>query len=424
MRILMKHWQNLFLGACILLMGRTEAGEPAAGSAAAPPPEKHSFLAPAADFIRDDILQPKQPFELVPGKDPGGWSFSLEPYVWALGLSGNVGVKGFPPSHIGVSSRSVIEALDWGIFLRGEVRKGRWGMLADGYYAALSSSASPENKIYSDVDLGLQQSIISLALAYRIIDDRRGFLDVYAGARYNFLGLQASGSLNGSRIDGIGTNAAETITSQLDARLDSAIEAAVAKASGTAQLAAGDFLSARLPDGDLRRIILKNGDLRQLVRDGVIRHSLTGGDVRGALATYVRAQAAAKVAGAKGIIDPSLTAATAKAKRQLAEAISRRVEEATPTYAAGNKWWFDPIVGLRGQINITRWLFLAAQGDVGGFGAGSQIAWNTQATVGFNFTRNIFAEIGYRYMYVDYANGGFLYNMNSYGLFSGVGVKF
>jgi Tfp pilus assembly ATPase PilU len=41
-----------------------------------------------------------------------------------------------------------------------------------------------------------------------------------------------------------------------------------------------------------------------------------------------------------------------------------------------------------------------------------------------SITRNIFAELGYRYMYVDYENDNLLYQMNSFGLFSGIGVKF
>ncbi len=55
-----------------------------------------------------------------------------------MGLNGSVGVKGLPPSKVDFSSRTVLQNLDWGIFARGEVRKGRWGLLADGYYAALS----------------------------------------------------------------------------------------------------------------------------------------------------------------------------------------------------------------------------------------------------------------------------------------------
>jgi len=120
----------------------------------------------------------------------------------------------------------------------------------------------------------------------------------------------------------------------------------------------------------------------------------------------------------------TLEAAAAAEKRKLGKAISNRIEDVTPTYAAGDQYWFDPIIGLRGQINFTRWLYLVAQGDVGGFGAGSQIAGNVQAAFGVNFTRNIFAELGYRYMYVDYENNGFLYNMNSYGLYSSIGFKF
>jgi hypothetical protein len=84
----------------------------------------------------------------------------------------------------------------------------------------------------------------------------------------------------------------------------------------------------------------------------------------------------------------------------------------------------EPIIGLRTQVNLTRWLYLAAEGDVGGFGAGSDIAWSAQASVGIKFTRNIFGQLGYRSMYVDYADGGLLYNMNQYGTFSSVGVRF
>jgi len=90
----------------------------------------------------------------------------------------------------------------------------------------------------------------------------------------------------------------------------------------------------------------------------------------------------------------------------------------------GSQSWVDPIVGLRGQLNLTRWLFLAAQGDVGGFGAGSKIVWNAQASMGVNFTRNVFAELGYRYVYMNYSHAGALFNAAEAGVFSGIGVKF
>jgi hypothetical protein len=82
------------------------------------------------------------------------------------------------------------------------------------------------------------------------------------------------------------------------------------------------------------------------------------------------------------------------------------------------------MIGLRGQVNFTRWLFLAMQGDVGGFGAASVFAANVSASIGVNFTRNIFLETGYRFFYMGRSDDGFSYNAGEYGLFSGIGVKF
>lgn len=376
----------------------------------------------AVGEIPDDVLPPAPRFELVPGKSADSWQFVIEPYGWTMGLDGEIGVKGMPPSAITMNARSILQHLDWGIFVRGEVRKGRWGVLADGYYAALSASGTPDNRIYDNVDTSVQQSIVSLALACRLIDDRCGFLDLYAGARYNFLGAQSEASLNSLRVEQIGTNAANTLTQRIDAGLDAQIQNLVAGASGQATTV--EDLVRAVGGRALRRTILGDRDLRRLDRSGLLRKNLQSSGVQDALRDYVRASAQAKAAAAQGIIDSSLQTAVANSKARLAREISNRIEEVVPTYGAGSQWWFDPIVGLRGQINFTRWLFLAAQGDVGGFGAGAQIAWNAQASLGFNFTRNVFAEIGYRYMYVDYANGGFLYNMNSFGLYSGVGVKF
>jgi hypothetical protein len=153
---------------------------------------KHSFLAPSADFARDSILRPKKPFALVPSKDPNDWAFVLEPYGWTMGLAGEVDVSRFPAVNVDVSAISLPQHLDWAVFARGEVRKGRWGVLADGFYAELSALGELAGILYKSAHLTVQQGLASLALAYRIIDDRRGFLDFYAGARDNYLGVQIS----------------------------------------------------------------------------------------------------------------------------------------------------------------------------------------------------------------------------------------
>ena len=163
-------------------------------------------------------------------------------------------------------------------------------------------------------------------------------------------------------------------------------------------------------------------DIRDLVRADRLRRVFNSRS--GAFANYIAAEAAAQFAAARGELTADLQSRADAARKSLARQLAEDIEDALPTSGSGDVWWVDPIIGLRAQVNFTRWLFLAAQGDVGGFGAGSQIVWNVQATLGLNFTRNIFAELGYRYMYVDYDKNDLLYQMNSFGLFSGIGVKF
>ena len=412
-------------------------------------PPKRSFLSPLGDFARDSILRPKTPFELVPGKDPNGWSFMLEPYGWAMGLDGDVDVKGLPSLNIDVDAKKLLQHLDWGIFGRGEIRKGRWGLLGDGFFAQLSGSGSLGGVLYNSGSLTLQQGLASLTLAYRIIDDRRGFLDFYAGARYNYLGVSIEANIDEAGIQDLSENVTKRIASRARAGVQSAVsgeeqrlqvlneETPILEQDVRDRMARG--LEADL-EARLRRDLSSNNSLREALREAEVLRLSKGArselralvnavlDERdaedraraAALVQQDRARAEALAAQAKA----NAQARVAQAEKKLSKAIAQSIEDALPTSGSGDVWWVDPILGFRGQINFTRWLFLAAQGDVGGFGAGSQIAWNVQATIGINITRNIFAELGYRYMYVDYENDNLLYQMNSFGLFAGLGFKF
>ena len=410
------------MNKCLFLLASLLLTIPVGVRATEPASARHSFLDPIGDFASDTIWKPTAPFELVPGKNPDGWGFVLEPYVWAMGLTGQSGVGGLPPANLHLGSKTVLQNLDWGIFARGEIRKGRWGLLADGYYADLSGSADLNNRIFDSVSIGLQQSLVSLALAYRVIDDRRGFLDVYAGARYNFIGVQIDNRLNDTVVGQLGDRIADDIVVRVTPEIDSFLRSAESAILADLDSAVSQIVSSHKEDIEDRA--LKNHEVRKLMRERSFRKALADGGVRRALDGYVRATLQAKAAAAEGIIDPKLQAAEASAKKKLGKAIASRIEKEIPSHVAQNEWWVDPIIGLRGQVNITRWLFLATQGDVGGFGAGSQIAWNVQATIGVNITRQLFAELGYRYMYVDYTSSDFLYKMNSYGLYSGFGVRF
>jgi hypothetical protein len=57
--------------------------------------------------------------------------------------------------------------------------------------------------------------------------------------------------------------------------------------------------------------------------------------------------------------------------------------------------WADPLIGLRGRLNLNKTFYLTAETDVGGFGIGSDIAVEAYAALGCEITRNIFSEVGF-----------------------------
>ncbi len=74
---------------------------------------------------------------------------------------------------------------------------------------------------------------------------------------------------------------------------------------------------------------------------------------------------------------------------------------------AGDKGWFDFLVGARAKWQATNRLFLVGRTDIGGFGFGfsSDIAWNLLGFVGFDVTDWMQGLIGYRVFYDDYSDG-------------------
>jgi opacity protein-like surface antigen len=86
--------------------------------------------------------------------------------------------------------------------------------------------------------------------------------------------------------------------------------------------------------------------------------------------------------------------------------------------------WVDPYIGARIQHPVAdRWT-LVGYGDIGGFGVGSDFAWQAIAGVNYDFSKSVSGKLGYRYLAVDYDKDGFLYEMDSYGAYLGVGFRF
>ena len=72
-----------------------------------------------------------------------------------------------------------------------------------------------------------------------------------------------------------------------------------------------------------------------------------------------------------------------------------------------NETWFDFIVGGKVALNATKNLTIRVRSDIGGFGLGfsSDFAWNTIASIGYQFPHGITAGLAYRIIYEKYENG-------------------
>jgi hypothetical protein len=89
-----------------------------------------------------------------------------------------------------------------------------------------------------------------------------------------------------------------------------------------------------------------------------------------------------------------------------------------------DKDWVDPILGGRFKFNLTRRVFTVFKGDVGGFGAGSQLTYQLFAGGGAEFKDKFALIAGYRRIYVDLGSSGLLHDYTINGLALGFGIKF
>jgi hypothetical protein len=86
--------------------------------------------------------------------------------------------------------------------------------------------------------------------------------------------------------------------------------------------------------------------------------------------------------------------------------------------------WIDPVLGARFRLNLNKGVFVDVKGDAGGFGVGSQLTYQIYSGLGKEFKKRFSVMAGYRYLYVDYANGGFLYDVHMSGALVGLGIRF
>ncbi len=92
------------------------------------------------------------------------------------------------------------------------------------------------------------------------------------------------------------------------------------------------------------------------------------------------------------------------------------------------KQWVNPIVGIKLKQPLAGRLNFGFEGDIGGFGAGSDFAWNLFPTVGIDVSRKASILLGYRVLSEDYDTGSgnqsFKYDVVTQAMVFGVSFHF
>ena len=227
-------------------------------------------------------------------------------------------------THVDYNPVTVVKHLDWGIMAEGEVRKGKWGILGDDFSPALSQrrssrTALPPREYQTSAGNGG-------APAYRIIDDRRGFLDIYAGARYNYFGIDVDASIDNAGIQRVSDDATRRIFGAVGARVQRAVSAEAQKLRaefGNEEAILEEDARNRLArdlesdlQARLRRELSSSRPLREAVRTEDILRIAKG--VRGEFRAFADAVLAERLAQERTRLDAAEANEVTKAKARVA----------------------------------------------------------------------------------------------------------
>jgi hypothetical protein len=335
-----------------------------------------------------------------PVKTTEPWEITVGGPGWLANVSGITGFHGFN-QHVSVDTGQILRHINVIYAFNGEVRKGRWGVFGGLLYLNAQAGTPEGSGLVSKVDLGLQQFGGQLFGTYRVIDGPRGWLDLLVGFRDTYIGQQVGLQANNLAIDAASTQLVDAVAQRVAVRV-----------SDLGSLIRTDIIG-KLTALDDRNPILPVGPVGEFLK--------------GKILDAVQAQIQSRLPPLEAAIQAKVQARVNQIKTGLENQISSFLTGQLNRSFSFYDNWIDPLIGLRGRLNLTKAFYLTAETDVGGFGIGSDIAVEAYAALGCDLTRNIYSEVGYRYLYDDFRDEGandFLYQMSVHGAQITVGLKF
>lgn len=129
-----------------------------------------------------DLISAAAP-EAAPAVEEG-WAYSVTPYFWAAGLSGETSQFNLPVVDIDASFGDIFDNLDFAAMLIGEARNGPYSLFGDLIYTKLSSgAATPLGIAATSVNVDSSTFAGLAGVGYSVLEGPAGRLDVVGGVR-------------------------------------------------------------------------------------------------------------------------------------------------------------------------------------------------------------------------------------------------
>ena len=327
------------------------------------------------------------------------WQLTIESPGWLSSINGTIGIRGLN-ADIDITLDEILQHLDMIIPIRAEAQKGPFGMYAEFWYIGLSTGSNV-NGLVQSVDVLANETYFDGGLSWRLINQPRGSLAIAAGT--HFFNLYERMTLHGRThaITAASDQFVDNITDDLEARLNHDISDSEFTAAVQSEIQAS--IKSRIDDslgGEQTHPKIPHGPLA-----GRLRH-----DIGQTVDHFVHVKVAALEAridalhltgdARRAAVHRIVNAATAQIANHLAYTLGTKFNQSI----SKDDYWFDPYIGLYGRYNFNKTYYTGLRGQIGGFGVGADLMWQVEGVVGVNLTRNIFTELGYRALGVQYEN--------------------
>jgi len=131
-----------------------------------------------------------------------GWTYTVTPYLWAAGISGQTTQFNIPAIiDIDADFSDILDNLDFAAMMIGEARNGRFSLFGDLIYTNLSAGkATPLGLAATSVDVDTSTFAGLAGVGYSVLEGPAGHLDVVGGVR--LWSVDTDISFSGSILDG------------------------------------------------------------------------------------------------------------------------------------------------------------------------------------------------------------------------------